>query len=319
MVPRRLIRMTALALLVVAIARWLPSFRPFVLLLSLADRLPPRARSHAVKALLKLQYDTLSRTMRDPDAGFLNYGYAPVDGARTTLELAPENERDRYSMQLYDRVAGAVELRGRDVLEVGCGRGGGAAFLFERHAPATMTGLDLSEIAVAHCQTRYGRSGLRFVAGDAEQLPFPDASFDAVVNVESSHCYPNMTRFLTEVTRVLRPGGVLLFADIRSTRLDDTDDQAATDIAGFLDQVAAAGLTVIEEEDVTANVVRALDLDSPRRRAEIERGAGLFNSQLLEFAGVEGSAIHRALSSREVTYLRMVLRPVRDLAAPLAA
>ncbi len=189
MAPRRVIRMTAFALFLSPIARRLPSIRPFVLLLSLADRLPPRARSHALKALLKLQYDTLSRAMRDPDAGFLNDGYAPVDGSRATLELPPESERDRYSMQLYDRVAGAVELRGRDVLEVGCGRGGGAAFLFERQAPASLTGLDLSEVAIAHCRTRYGRSGVRFVAGDAERLPFPDASFDAVVNVESSHCY----------------------------------------------------------------------------------------------------------------------------------
>ena len=57
--------------------------------------------------------------------------------------------------------------------------------------------------------------GLAFEVGDAERMPFPDASFDAVVNVESSHCYPSMPAFLSEVRRVLRPGGHFLYADLR--------------------------------------------------------------------------------------------------------
>jgi ubiquinone/menaquinone biosynthesis C-methylase UbiE len=45
------------------------------------------------------------------------------------------------------------------------------------------------------------------VHGDAENLPFPQVSFDAVINVESAHCYGSIERFLAEVHRVLRPGG----------------------------------------------------------------------------------------------------------------
>jgi SAM-dependent methyltransferase len=40
-------------------------------------------------------------------------------------------------------------------------------------------------------------------------------SFDAVINVEASHCYPSLPRFLAEVARVLRPGGHFLYADVR--------------------------------------------------------------------------------------------------------
>ena len=47
--------------------------------------------------------------------------------------------------------------------------------------------------------------------GDAQDLPFPDESFDAVINVEASHIYPNFERFLGEVARVLRPGGHFLY------------------------------------------------------------------------------------------------------------
>src|SRR5262249_30134282 len=156
-------------------------------------------RARAQKQLFNWVYDVMNLLMRRADAGFLNYGYAPTDDNVEHLDLPPEAEEDRFSIQLYHHVASAVPLRGLDVLWVGCGRGGGSAWVFERHQPATMTGLDLSESSIAYCTQRYGRPGLSFVTGDAEQLPFPDASFDAVLNIESSHCYPDVTRFLAEV------------------------------------------------------------------------------------------------------------------------
>jgi SAM-dependent methyltransferase len=258
--------------------------------------------------VLKALYGGLDRLLRQSETAFLNYGYAPLDGAGAT-GLPPELEADRYGVQLYDKVADAVPLRGLDVLEVGCGRGGGAAYLFARHAPSSLTGLDIAERAIAHCRRTHARSGLRFVAGDAERLPFPDDAFDAVVNVESSHCYPSMPRFLAEVARVLRPEGVLLFADLRKTRRRHDDRPLVADVARLREQLAASGLRVVEYEDITANVVRALDLDGPRRRTMIERAAPkLIRAQLLEFAGVPGSGVHDALSAREISYVRMVVR-----------
>lgn len=88
-------------------------------------------------------------------------------------------------------------------------------------ACAQMTGVDLTPKAVAHAQAAHHEANLRFVKGDAENLPFGAGTFDAVVNVESSHGYPSMHRFLTEVHRVLRPDGLLLFADVRSP--EDTE------------------------------------------------------------------------------------------------
>ena len=65
-------------------------------------------------------------------------------------------------------------------------------------------------------------------------MPFLASSFDAVVNIESSHCYEAMDAFFAEVCRVLRPGGRLFFADLRSK----------DDVTTLREQFNACGLTV---------------------------------------------------------------------------
>ncbi len=86
-----------------------------------------------------------------------------------------------------------------------------------RLQPASYTGLDLNPDGISFCRRRHDLPGLEFVQGDAEDLPFPDESFDAVINVESSHLYPHFPVFLTEVARVLRPGGNFLYTDWLAT------------------------------------------------------------------------------------------------------
>ncbi len=124
---------------------------------------------------------------------------------------------------------------------------------------------------------------------------------DAVVNVESSHCYGSIAAFLSEASRVLRPGGVFLFADLRKA-----DDMAALERA--LD--AQPGWRRIAREDITAAVVAALEADDARRRQLIEelvrrprarKPAG-------EFAGVVGSRIYDNFRTREFLYHRYAYR-----------
>lgn len=230
----------------------------------------------------------------------LNYGYAPTDGSG---ELDAED--DRFGRQLYAAVAGAADLPGKDVLEVGCGRGGGAAFVFEHFGPRSVTGLDLAKKAIDDCRAHYSRPGLEFVTGDAEALPFADQSFDVIITVESSHCYPTVPRFLAEAHRVLRPGGLLLLADFRrSARPPSTDDE----VAALREQLATGGFRTLQERDITPNVVRALELGTPRIRARIERRVPkLLRNYWLEFAAVEGSAMYRAFSGGAMIYLSFVL------------
>jgi len=121
------------------------------------------------------------RAIRAPDWCFMNYGFA--DRESSYLQLEPGDEQDRYCIQLYRHVAGAVDLTRRNVLEVGSGRGGGASFVKRYLNPARVTGVDLSESAVDFSMSRHRVEGLHFRVGDAERLPFDNDSFDVVINV----------------------------------------------------------------------------------------------------------------------------------------
>jgi ubiquinone/menaquinone biosynthesis C-methylase UbiE len=233
------------------------------------------------------------------DWRFMNYGYAPLDDSERLLVLEPDDELNRYAIQLYDRVAGAVLLQGSEVLEVGCGRGGGSSFVKRYHHPKQLTGVDFSAKAVRFCQENHAVDGLSFVHGDAEDLPFDDESFDAVINVESSHCYGSIPVFLREVHRVLRSGGHFLFADLR----------AAEDRDRLHSQVLETGMTVLEKQDVTPNVLEAWRRHSEPKLALIQRAV---NKRLVatfrQFAAIEGSDVFEGFRDGALVYHRYTLR-----------
>lgn len=257
-----------------------------------------RVAPHLRKSIWNNWYEFIEQYC-DDDINFLNYGYAPLGPHEPVVDLRPGAGAEEYSLRLYRRVAGAVELRGKDVLEVGCGRGGGAAFILGHFGPRSVTGVDYVEDAVSYCNARHLLDGLSFKRGDAEDLPFPDASFDAVVNVESSHCYPAVDRFLGEVVRVLRGGGHLLLADLRPRREMDR----------FREQIARAGLSIVEEESITPNVLKALELTSGVRFTQIQsRAPRWIRPQLTNFAGVEGFPVFEALRAGRTEYVRFVAR-----------
>ena len=257
-------------------------------------------RSSIVKWLRShVMYPTLTRLTKSRKIVFLNYGYASLDPAAPQIALDAADEPNRFCIQLYQHVAGAVDLRGADLLEVSCGHGGGADYVMRYLHPAALTGVDLNPQAIQFCQQHYTRSGLEFVHGSAEALEFEDESFDAVINVEASHCYGSMPRFLQEVKRVLRPGGHFLFADIRRQE----------DVALLNSQLAGSGLEVLSTEDITANVIQSIELDNARKKEWVRSLAPRgFRGFFEGFARLKETPSYAALVSREERYLCYVLR-----------
>lgn len=102
--------------------------------------------------------------------------------------------------------------RGRDILEVGCGAARWSIALAEHGARAV--GLDLSPAQLAHATAllRTSRARVALVRGDAERLPFASSSFDLVFCDWGAITFCDPYRTIPEATRVLRPGGRLVFA-----------------------------------------------------------------------------------------------------------
>lgn len=258
-----------------------------------------RLNPHFRKPLVRRMYQLVNLLDTTGDMLFMNYGYASLDPSEPGLELRAEDEANRYCIQLYHRVAGAVDLRGKDVLEVGCGRGGGASFILRYLEPRSLVGLDFSWQGIRFANRWHRLDGLTFVQGDAEALPFPSASFDAVVNVESSHCYSSMKQFLQEVARVLRPQGYFLFADVRHR------DQAEM----LLRQVRESGFRICHEEVITQQVMRALELDTERKNALIRKKVfPLLRPAVRELAAVKGSQGYEFFRTGTWQYFRFVLQ-----------
>src|SRR5213082_2984971 len=79
--------------------------------------------------LAKLWYPLLTYLTRNAPVVFLNYGYSDDVNVANVPPLEIEDEPDRSCIQLYDHVAGAIDLMGLNVLEVSCGHGGGASYI----------------------------------------------------------------------------------------------------------------------------------------------------------------------------------------------
>jgi ubiquinone/menaquinone biosynthesis C-methylase UbiE len=159
--------------------------------------------------------------------------------------------------------------------------------------PAMYTGLDLNPEAIRFCRQRHVMEGLVFLPGDASNLPFGDSTFDVVLNVEASHCYPSFPRFLTEVARVLQPGGYFLYADFRF----------AGDVPAWERDLAAAPLQQLQSRVINAEVLRGLDQNSARSEALIVRHLPKWLQSLgRDFAGIRGSRIYDAIRAGTFSY-----------------
>ena len=121
---------------------------------------------------------------------------------------------DQYHFEKLHHLPRLVDLagwRGRAVLEVGCGAGVDLA-RFARGG-AQVTGVDLTESAIALAKTNFEQQGLsgRFEVADAEHLPFADDTFDLVYAHGVVQYTAHPQQLVDECHRVLKPGGQAIF------------------------------------------------------------------------------------------------------------
>lgn len=126
----------------------------------------------------------------------------------------------RYEAPLLERLGGRVN--GGRVLEVGCGRGVGTEIIFERFGAGVVHAFDLDPEMVGQARSRlsaYPTERLKLWVGDAAAINAEGCSYDAVFDFGIIHHVPDWRRAVSEVARVLRPGGLFFFEEVTTHAL----------------------------------------------------------------------------------------------------
>jgi SAM-dependent methyltransferase len=198
------------------------------------------------------------------------------------------DEQDRF-LSWLDLVPGKI------LLDVACGAGG-PALRIAATTGCSIVGIDSHEDAIATANSLATERRLvdqaQFRAGDATgTLPFPDSNFDGITCIDAINHFPERPRIIAEWTRLLKPGGRLLFTDpITVTGPLTNAEVVVRSAAGFYlfvppgyDEriIAQSGLQLLVCEDVTANMAKV---------AEARRSARELRS--LELSEIEGSVAY---------------------------
>jgi ubiquinone/menaquinone biosynthesis C-methylase UbiE len=197
-------------------------------------------------------------------------------------------EDDRDGKSRYHDLLDALEIelalpyvQDREVVEVGCGTG----LLLRRFAEVARraVGVDLSPGMLTHARAR----GLEVIEASAEKLPLPDASFDVAVSFKTLPHVPDLRRALSEMARVVRPGGVLIaelynpnsmrhaikqfFGPARVASLTEHDVLVRFDDRDDLLRALPADCTVERARGIRTVLPAALALDVPLLGKTLER------------------------------------------------
>jgi len=156
----------------------------------------------------------------------------------------------------FRRLAGG-SLAGAHVLEVGCGRGVGSEVLLKRLGAARVTAFDIDESMVELARRRLIGHPVELSVGDACAIEQPAASVDAVMDFGIIHHVPDWQQAVSEIARVLRPGGLVLFEELPRWILDTWAFRTLTvhprenrfDAGEFAAELARHGLDGVGEID----------------------------------------------------------------------
>jgi SAM-dependent methyltransferase len=234
------------------------------------------------------------------DLATFNVGLAP---ARASVADDPRYRNEATNIEVYASVADALEAGGgigpgAGLLELGCGRGGGLAYLAERLG-CRAVGIDTSRVAVAFARRR----GVSARCASSTRLTEADGSVDAAVAVEILLRFREADPTLAELRRVLKPGGRLVVADFKSGGIRQARQQ--------LTRLAAAhGFVVSAFTDRTANARAAMVADEPRRRAVYDRLPSMVRRNMAETLLLAGTRRHAEwLDGRRCYFVGVLTAP----------
>jgi len=234
--------------------------------------------------------------LEDPDLP-LGQGHYDANYGNFQTELYEQVRREAYGEDIgqnswlttdeQDRFIAWLDLSpGKSLLDVACGAGGPALRIASRSG-CSVVGIDVHEQAISTaCSLAVQRGLSRLaafrVADAARPLPFPDAGFDAITCVDAINHLPDRPSVVAEWTRLLKPGGRVLFTDpITVTGPLTNAEIALRGSAGYYlfvpreydeDIMTQCGLRLVVSENITRNMA---EIAERRKAARASRASSL--------------------------------------------
>ncbi len=201
----------------------------------------------------------------------IHFGYWDAAGLSDMTATSIRRAAERLCLE----IAALGDLRdGQRVLDVGCGFGATLATLDRHYDQMELVGLNIDPAQIARARQEVrptAENRIVFHEGDACDLPFPDASFDAVLAVECIFHFPSRSSFFQEARRVLRPQGRLVLSDFvpapglafwfKLSRIFSpcvaplySKVDISKTLRGYRALAQASGLLPFHEKDISVNV-----------------------------------------------------------------
>lgn len=260
----------------------------------------PLQDAAAAKAKTRRFYDAISNRLAATEAGdyscFLNFGYVRDGSPDYSARSLPAHYLNKNCVRLVLELIGDCDVDGRKILDIGCGRGGTVHVLRTFFNPALLVGVDLSPCAVSFCRNTHRDARVWFLNGDAEALPFKSGSFDIVINVESSHSYPDIRAFFAEVYRLLPPGGCFLYTDLFPVAF----------MREYVNSLLGLGFILERDRDITRNVLRSCDETAHVHLSTF--GSDGQHRVMNDFIGLPGSGVYASMQTGRSAYRILKLK-----------
>jgi len=169
-----------------------------------------------MKLKLRKAFKKIRATHNPADAWLIHNKLERMDANRTDIfkPSRADFHKDRYQFA-------CSYVHGEKVLDIACGTGYGSHLLKNEGSATIIYGMDIEYGAIDYANRTYSSPHLNFLEGSITDIPFRDNLFDVVVSFETIEHVENETAQLTEISRVLKPGGLYILSTPNDWGADD--------------------------------------------------------------------------------------------------